>query len=375
MAWYHCGRCGTLFKSPAGDPNDRRCSHCGQDPSLGLPAVSTRPGTHPATQHPIVLPTRTGASKARKKSDSRHPKRNSLIAKILLGWLLTTALIALLIRWLWPEVTGSNASEAARFSVQGTAGDEAVVMIQKALVPCGAVLGGFLNAGTPEERNQFVLNPVTTAGRMARFYDLNPLTRINPKNVNNTVNTMLNLPDGQALESRWITTDGRSFDCVFVKQNGEWRLDWEHFSRYCEYPWSLFLSGSGAQEVEFRLLVRERLAKEHSESSYMSLAFYAPRFGSPGQVGVASPEFVIKRDSDDGRLLAAAFKIREKGETLYGSKLPAMDPDGMIRVRVKMRRLQSDPDATPKFELAKVITCHWLATDDPGLQPLDLNSK
>src|SRR5690606_11647050 len=38
MAWFHCGRCGSLFRARKGDRGDRECTECGRDPSLiGLP--------------------------------------------------------------------------------------------------------------------------------------------------------------------------------------------------------------------------------------------------------------------------------------------------------------------------------------------------
>lgn len=364
MAWYHCGRCGSLFKSPTEDANDRRCATCGQDPSLGVEAVPASPA------HPAGLPSRSHSSQGREKRSERRSRRSFLMAKILGGWVLTTTLIALAILWIWPEDSGRySANSSDESSVKGTAGDESVVILNKALAACCEVLGGFFNAGAPEERNQFVLNPVATAGRMARFYDLNPLTRIDPSSVSNTDNTLLDLPTGQALESRWTSTDGRTLDCVFVQQNGEWRLDWEHFARYSEYPWSLFLSGAGDPEAEFRLLVRERLLKERSETNYMSLAFYAPRFGFPDQAGSPSPEFLVRRDSPDGELLAAAFDKQAKGEALFGSKLASLDPHGMIRVRVKIRRLAVEAASGQKFELVKVLACHWLSLADAGVKP------
>ena len=291
--------------------------------------------------------------------------------KLLLGWVLVMGLIVLAIRLIWPAETGRTTGDATRTAVKGTSGDESVVKLNQALAPCSEVLNAFLDAGTPEARNQFVLNPVSTAGPMARFYALNPLSRIDPRTVRNTANSLLDLPTGQALESLWVSTDGRALDCVFVQQKGEWHLDWEHFARYGDYPWSLFLAGDGNSEAEFRLLVRERLAQERSESSHMSLVFYAPRFGYPELIGSASPEFLLKRDSEDGQLLSAAFTKRQLGESLYGSTLPYLEPDGMLRVRVKIRRLNPASDTAQKFELLKVIACHGLALDDPGVIPLN----
>ncbi len=358
MAWYHCGRCGQLFRSPASDVVDRRCAKCGRVPVLGLEAVPARSEPQP----PAAAPAGTEIQQQRQKSQGRQPARSFLMTKILIGWLVVMGLIVFAVRHFWEEQNGTGTSKPASVAAaKGTAADESVVRLSQALPLCFTTLSGFLNAGTPEERNQFVFNPVAIAGRMARFYDLNPLTRIDPNSLKNTTNAMLTLSGVQALESRWHASDGRTFDCVFVEQNGEWRLDWEHFARYGDYPWSLFLTGGGASELEFRLLVRERLVKERSESSHMSLVFYAPRFGYPEQVGSASPEFLVKRDSPEGKVLSEAFLQHEKGTPLFGSKLPYLEPPDMLRVRVVIRRLPGEAEASYKFELVKVIACHWLA--------------
>jgi len=291
------------------------------------------------------------------------------MAKIFIVWLLVTVLIVLAVLHFLPEDKARTTLSSSVASVAGTSGDEAVVTLNYALPACQAALAGFLDAGTPEERNQFVHNPVATAGRMARFYDLNPFVRIEPKATKTTAYSLLNLPAGRAVETRWSAPDGRTLECVFIQQNGEWRLDWEHFVRYSEYPWSLFLTGAGEAELEFRLLVRERLVTQRSESSLMSLVFYPPRFGYPDQIATASPEFLIKRDSPDGSLLTAAFKKHAKGEPLYASKLPYLEPLDMLPVRVRLRRLNNAADAdTPySFELVKVLACHWMSLDKPDV--------
>jgi len=354
--------------APTGDATDRRCTRCGRNPSPGVDALPAPTDPPPP---PAAPPTHAEIPKKQPKSDSRRTPRSHLTLKLLLGWVLVTVLIVLAVRYIWPQETTprATANAASASAVKGTTGDDSAVRLNQALPPCATTLRGFLNAGTSEERNQFVLNPVATAGRMARFYDLNPLTRIDPGTIKNTASTLLNLPTGPALESRWLGRDGRSFDCVFVQQNDEWRLDWEHFARYSDYPWSLFLTGAGQSELEFRLLARERLVKERSESSQISLVFYAPRFGYPEQAGATSPEFLVRRDSPDGQLLAAAFQQHEKGESMFGSKLAYPEPPDMLRVRVRIRRQPGDADGSFNFELVKVIACHWLALDDPGVVP------
>jgi hypothetical protein len=241
-----------------------------------------------------------------------------------------------------------------------------MILLRQAGQKCGEAFEGFLAAGTPEKRNQFVLSPVSTASRMDRFYSLNPIVNIEPGNLSLAGSGLVHLPGGIAFQAQWNSADGKKFDAFFREENGEWRLDWEHFARYSDYPWSLFLAGTGPSEGEFRLLARERLAEERKDSETISLVLYAPRFGYPLEAGFQSPEFLVPRNQRDGQLLDAAFKLARGGGRVFGAKLPELNPDGMIRVRVKVRRTEVDMER--KFEIAAVTACHWYALDDPGVE-------
>lgn len=325
-----------------------------------LPAVSA---SHASPVH---------SDRAENRRDSHRPKQNRTVAKLVIGWVLAMVLVIAVVRLRSPETTKEGSMESWRDSnIKGSTGDATVVTLEKVMPLCRATLAGFLEAGTPEERNQFVLNPINTAGRMARFYSLNSLPRLDPSALQNTTNALLNLPAGPAVESRWESPDGVLLDCVLVQENDEWRLDWDHFVRYQEYPWGPFLAGEGPEECEFRLLVRCRLARDGRETSQFDLVFYPPRFGRPESVTAPSIEVVVPRDSENGRLLTAGFQQRETHQALFGSTLPDLDPEGLMRVRVKLRRTAApaDAEADKKFELVKVIACHWLTTVDPGVKP------
>lgn len=287
--------------------------------------------------------------------------------KLIGGWSLLLALIVFGARKLWhvemparPQAAAGTPAVAA-----ATAADDS--LLNRGGPLCTEAFTGYLAAGTPEGRNQFVLTPVTTASRMARFYSLNPLTNVDPGIITLSGSSVLNLPGGKAIETYWDLQDGKKIEAVFREENGEWRLDWDHFARYSDYPWSLFLAGSGNPEGEFRLLARERLADERKDSTALSIVLYAPRFGQPGDTGFQSSEFLVSRTSRDGQLLDAAFKMARRGERAFGAKLPDLNPEGMIRLRVKVRRL--DVDMERSFEITQVLACHWYSVDDPGVEP------
>jgi hypothetical protein len=356
-SWFHCGRCGSLFQAPVGEVDDRVCTECGRTPSLGVEAA-------PAEAIPVAL-------NRGPECFDRHPlrkrKKNYFMLKLLLGWSLVLFVIVGGAKLIWNS--GGDAPKVSAVSEVSTGpSEEDGVFINEASPDCNQVFSNFLNARTPEERNQFVLTPITTASRMARFYSLNPIVSIDPATLKFERSAVLNLPGGMALETIWKTPEDRELDAVFVKENGEWRLDWDHFIRYSDYPWPLFLAGSGDPSGEFRLLARERLAKERKGSEAISLVLYEPRFGSASETGLQSPEFLIKRDSENGRLLEAAFNLEKEGKRVFGVKIPDVNPEGLIRVRVKVKRL--DKGLERGFEIEKIIACHWYSVDEPGVTPV-----
>jgi hypothetical protein len=365
MFWFHCGRCGSLFQSHAGDVEHRLCPECGADPSLGIlespvaaahPGEETTPDSTAKSDHPAH-----GGKRSGKKRKNRH-----FMLQLVGGWSLVLALIILGASKLWHEKKPER-KQTASTAAAATITDEDAGLLNSAGPKCAEIFSGYLAAGTPEARNQFVLTPIATASRMARFYALNPLANVDPETLSRVGESVLKLPGSQAIETYWKTSDGKKLDAVFREQNGEWRLDWDHFARYGDYPWTLFLSGGGNPEGEFRLLARERLAEQRKGSDTISVMLYAPRFGQPGQAGFQSPEFLVSRSSRDGQLLDAAFKLARRGERVFGAKLPDLNPEDMIRVRVKVRR--SEVDMERKFEITGVLACHWYSVDDPGVEP------
>ena len=345
----------------------RLCSKCGADPSLGIleataEAVVLRGGEVLAASGPQA--DRTGGAR-RNRGGKQHAHRQ-LMLKLVAGWTLLLVLIVGGLCWLWDEKEPARKSVAAA-PKSATVSNENLVFLNNVVPKCVEILSGFLAAGTPESRNQFVLTPVLTSSRMARFYALNPLTHVDPQTLNLVASAVLNPSGGKAVETQWNCSDGRKIEAVFREENGDWRLDWDHYARYSDYPWALFLAGSGDPEGEFRLLVRERLADERKASETLSMVLYAPCFGQPGDVGFQSPEFLVARNGSDGKLLDAAFQLARSGGRVFGSTLANLNPEGMIRVRVKVRRLEVNLER--KFEIVKVLACHWYALDEPGVEP------
>ncbi len=348
-----------------GELADRLCGRCGADPCLGLEAPAEFLPTSSAAA-PTAEEEKPGGPDNRRSRNGKHRKGRYLMVKLVGGWMLVLVLIVCGARRLWQEDDTANHPTAA--APKSTAlSNEDMAFLNAAAAKCGEAFTGFLAADTPESRNQFVLTPVRTSTRMAHFYELNPMTHIDDGSLQMAASEVLDLPGGKAVNTQWNSLDGRKIEAVFCEENGEWRLDWEHYARYSDYPWALFLAGSGDSEGEFRLLARERLADEHKTSETISLVLYAPRFGQPGEVGFQSPEFMVSRASPEGQLLDAAFKLTRRGGQVFGSTLKNLNPEGMIRVRLKVAR--SEVNLERKFTITKVLACHWYAVDEPGVTP------
>lgn len=289
-----------------------------------------------------------------------------MMIKIVCGWLLFLVVIVSGARWLWQEDSSNPSAEVGSLLEAPELDQKDLMLLEDAYPLYNAAFQGFITAATPEEQNQFVLNAASTASKMARFYSSNPLIKIDPTKISLSDQIVLNLPDNKVIETLWKEEGGRKFDAVFHEENGDWKLDWEHFAKYSTEPWALFLSGTGTGDGEFRLLARERLASERKGADDISLVLYAPRFGNPADTGFQSPEILVKRDSTEGKLLTAAFKRLRDKKPIFGSSLPHYDPDDMIRIRAKIRRSQTEEST--RYEVTEIIACHWYSVDAPGVE-------
>ena len=346
--------------------DDRLCPSCGRNPSLGVDAPASETSL-PQNGHSAGVVDQPARAGEHEKHPLRKKRRSYLMAKLVLGWTLVLLAIVLGARKLWHSAPPRPAKPAVSSAPAATVvSEQDAAFLNEAGPLCVQTFANFMAARTPEERNQFVREPITTAARMARFYSLNPLVNIDPGTLSLVNSSVLHLPGRRTIETQWRSADGYLLDTAFIEDNGEWRLDWDHFARFSDYPWALFLAGSGLDHGEFRLLARERLANERQHADSISIVLYAPRFGYPGETGYQSPEFLIKRDTRNGRLLDAAFKLERSGGRVFGVNLPSLNPEGLIRVRVKVRRIEQDLER--RFELEEVLACHWYSIAEPGVE-------
>lgn len=369
QGWYHCGRCGSLFQSAIGWEEERRCPHCGLKPDTGSRPIHV--DRLPESERSLAAFDKTGDAYPESGQRAvRKKRKKSLMMKFLVCWVVGMCLLIWIRTYHFQQKAGEDdgfQKDGVKFA-KGTMADENVALLSLAMPECHKALAGFLTGGAPEIRNQFVAHPIETAGIMARFYKNNPFPNLVAADLKRTGQQLLKAGDEWMIETRWSDGKGQEFDAVFRRDGAVWKLDWEHFSRYGDYSWPLFLAGEGPDVVEFRLLARKAGAGEKAEVTGSRLRFtlLSPVFGKPAEAGMESPEFVVNRHSDEGLLLDAAFDSKVSGHSLFGETLPQMEPEHWVRVRVRIKR--GVFAGVKSFELEEVIACHWIGVDDPGFE-------
>jgi len=367
QVWFHCGNCGSLFESGFEHDETRVCTACGKNPGTGVWPLVDILESDPE-------PNRSNFQKqpeALIEDSDRRAVRKKRSANLMMKGVVVWTFLMLLAVWLHTRNLKSadekdKIEQVASRMTKGTLADENIALLNKALPDCHRALRGFLTAGTPEGRNQSVINPIETAGKMATFYSYNPLPRVDVKDLQRIGQEIIRVGDTRMVFTRWKEKNGVEFDALFRRNAGSWRLDWNHFSQYSEYPWTLFLAGEGPDEAEFRLLARQRLSDSNSEQIDSRLIFtmFTPAFGNSGDNGMESPDFVIDRQSDEGLLIGAAFAAQAAGKEPFGQKMEALQERGLVRLHVRVKRSIFGGNRT--FRLEKIIACHWIDSKEVG---------
>lgn len=307
-----------------------------------------------------------GGTLAQFTDSVRKQKSNYFMVKLVAAWALFMLLLVFGVKRYWGDGTKDPQPMVSETTAKDNIPVADLLFLHEGIPLCKEVFSGFLAAPTNEARLQYVMNPVSTAERMSQFSSMNQQVFIDYANLSLISSAALHLPTGRGIETQWNFKDNRIIDVVFMENSGQWRLDWEHYIRYSFSPLVSFLAENGKGVGEFRLLARERLAEERKNKDTLSIVFYTPQFGYPSNTGFTSPEFIVPRASKNGRLLEAAFKLEKSGQRAFDVKLRKTELDGLIRVRVRIRRYSDGKDKERRFELEDVVACHWYSSDAPG---------
>ena len=348
-AWFHCCHCGKLFKAPA-DPETRGpCPECGHDPVTGEARVSA----------PVLVGrerrrVRKHGSSHHHGKRSRHGRKKARALMLFVaGWVGLVALAALFLKRIpdsAPTPSPDYVEKTDRLS------DADLQLLQDHLQECSDHFLAFLNATDSAQRSQHVIRSEQAVSRMTRYYELNPAVP-SPETLSLTLQNVIHTPAGTGIETMWSRENGESLEAVFFEDRGEWKLDWDAFVCAGSEPWALFLAAQGPGEGEFRVLARERIGAGGRSDESIGMVLYRPRPGHPDEVVSPSPEVRVLRASALGRAIEDAFEAREKNIGAFGCKAFSNDPDGMIRLRLKISRTG---DETRVFHIDELLATHWL---------------
>jgi hypothetical protein len=357
--WFHCGRCGAFFGAEVGSGMPEHCPECGRHPSVDPSEIAFVQASGGTRSKSSARQSEGSSSEgSRSRGGSRRKKESNGLVVFVAVWLAILVILAGAVKFFQGSDEGGDELGF------GIASDEQQIIAGE-LNECKRKVVEFLDAGAPESRVEYVINPVDALKRMSGWQQEITLSA-SVDRFDCSIANVIETPKGKAIETVWAGNGNRQVEAVFFEDDeGEWKIDWANMARYSELDWSLFLLGSDEEEGEFRLLARRRSEVSPGEGKIASVVLIGPRAGSPGELGASSPEVVVDPNSRIGRVLSEAFAKRDAGEGIYSSQASQLDPKGMIRLRAKVVR---EGGAERSFAIREILACHWYDFDDLGLE-------
>lgn len=364
-AWYHCGHCGSLFQSDYGYDEDRICEACQLKPGVGMwPVVNT---INPVVSDKVASYHKTGDKVKKLSRHSSKKRRSRFIFWGSFIWVMMLLGVIGFRYYLTNAPTGSRTLGVEDLQRSLVASDREKLLNQ-VLPECDAVIRGFLLASTSEERGVFTVRSEELKVALEARDKAYSFPQMDVSSLQRTGQEWLRLGDEWMILTHWKDAVGGSeFDAVFHKQPDGWKLDWLHFIRYSEVSWSAFFAGEGdLDQAEFRLLARQHkdVKTQRLSDQRMMIVLAAPVWGRPKRAVLESPMISIDLMSEESQLLTAAFELRGKNLAVSGGELAPLDPDGFVRVRVKVTRNEFGGEY--RFIMNELIACHWIDSDLSG---------
>lgn len=362
--WHHCGRCGSLFSAEMTGDSGKVCPDCGQSPSVdaGDSVSAVKPAGQEIQKVRLKQPV---------ERNHRPGRKMLLFLKVFVAWLVVIGLIVLTAHWFKSKDPQSQTQVPVEKYVGSVEllHDQDRKLLEVAVPVCRKVLVDFLSAKRASQRLELVIHSEVVAERLANYYEMPPPLTTEPEQLNLQASTVVHLPEGDTVLTQWDSPEGLRFDAAFRQVDSVWKLDWDHFTRHSECNWALFLAGSGPDEAEFRLLARERYQMEGNAMKDCNVMLYAPEMKRFDDAGLKAAVMPLPGDSRDAKLLRAAFQSMRDGKPLFRSTMRDINPQDMIRVRVRVKRV--DAPGRNRFEIVRVLACHWYSSKAWGVLPED----
>lgn len=367
-SWYHCGHCGSLFQSSHGFDENRLCEVCQRKPRVCLwPVLSL---INSVALAKVASFDKTG-DKVKKiaKNPTFKKRRVKTIFLVTSIWILVLLGVLALHYFLSSDPSKSQNLQLSDLNRSLKASDR-IKILNHVLPECDQVIHGFLSATTHEQRGNYVYKSKEMLPIMEVYYRDHPLSQVNVATLQRIQQQWMHIGDEWMVLTHWRDVDGENdFDAIFRKGPDGWRLDWPHFSRYSEASWESFLVGEGKfDQAEFRLLARQYTDEKSAKLSdqRMMIVLAASEWGKPKHAILESPVISIDLMSDEGRLLVAAFEHREKNRKEGEGEITPLEPEGFVRVRVKVTRDELGGEF--RLTINELKVCHWLDSDDSGFE-------
>jgi hypothetical protein len=359
-AWYHCGYCGSLFQSDYGLDEDRLCEICHRKPGVGMwPVVNLVDSTASAK---VASFQKTG-DKVRvvAKTPSTRDRRYRRVLFFTLIWIIILSGAVGLRYYLTKTLDKPRILSVSDLGKNLTQADKEKILNQ-VLPECDRIIRGFLSAETIEKRIEFIRRSSDMKAAVEAHDKVLSLNQVAVDSLERIGQEWIRMGDEWMVLTHWKDAEAENvFEAVFRKELDGWKLDWPHFSQYSQASWREFLAGEGQLDTaEFRLLARKYIDPENSTLSAprMVIVLAAPVWGKPKQAVLDSPMIQIDLMSHEGQLLTAAFDLREKNQEASDGELVTLEPEGYVRVRVKLTRDELGGEF--RLILNELKACDWM---------------
>ena len=277
-----------------------------------------------------------GSKKVSRRKKRKVKESNKPMIFLLLGWVCVVAIVFALFITKDRDETSTSEDDIDNVDFTGVRDQQFVAKHQEELTK---LFNDYVFSPTMKGREQFIGRSSELALPFTRYYREHafkiPASPI--KVVGANVLEVSTEPINLAIELLWVDSSRELFGTVFYFDGQGWKLDWEAFAPYSEMSWSRFMSQIGAQEGEFRVLVRKRRSTD--ESQRFVLSFYrAPMFGESKRefLKSESPEVEVKTDTELGQRFLKLWNDHLEEIEPLDSILPKLDPEGFMRVTVKL---------------------------------------
>lgn len=304
----------------------------------------------------ILLPD--GRTKIRKRRKKTKKEKNKPMILFLMGWLFIVVIVFALF-FTKDKNKPTDGDDDRPVDYTAVRDREFVEAHREELA---RLFNEYVFSPTVEGREQFIGRSSELALPYARYYREHSFVvpeapiQVARTNVIEVSKDPLTL----AIEQVWIDGKENAFGTVHYFDGQGWKLDWEAYAPHSSMSWARFQADLGDSEGVFRLLVRKRNSSD--ESKRFSLSFYRPPiFGEAdkGFLKTESPEVEVKSDSKIGVRFLELWKDFKDGKRVFNSMLPLLDPDGFMRITVKLAWEDIEGRDEKRLVLKEIIEPAW----------------